>query len=176
LLPINAQTNSDASSDGARGHRGDAPQQTFENGGWRAIGIDILSKRSVNRVRKISQWSNRLERAVVALRQTLLAATALTLVSGQTLVAGDYIVEISGTAGSAFGGTCLLLRAKNSTSYVTSGSVPGRFEFSGDIISCAIQPKIDSAHLQMVIKDAGGRVVGESTGSLPFGVVTAGGR
>jgi hypothetical protein len=116
------------------------------------------------------------EGAVVALRQTLLAATVLTLVCGQTLVAGEYIVEISGTEGTAFGGTCLLIRGKNSTSYVTSGSVPHRFEFSGDIISCAIQPKSASAHLQMVIKDSDGRVVGESTGSLPFGVVTTAGR
>jgi hypothetical protein len=112
----------------------------------------------------------------VVLRQMLLAATVLTSVPGQTLVAGEYIVEISGTEGAVFGGTCLLLWAKNRTSYAASGLVPLRLEFSGDIISCAIQRKTESGHVQMVIKDSNGSVVAASTETLPFGVVIAAGR
>lgn len=110
------------------------------------------------------------------LRQTLLAATALVLGSGPGLVAGEYIVEIGGTEGAAFGGTCLLITANNGTSYVASGVVPLRLQFSGDIISCAIQRKTESAHLEMVIKDSTGSVVAASTESRPFGIVIAAGR
>jgi hypothetical protein len=49
-------------------------------------------------------------------------------------------------------------------------------EFSGDIISCAIQRKTESGHVQMVIKDSNGSVVAASTETLPFGVVIAAGR
>lgn len=110
------------------------------------------------------------------LRQRLLAAIALVLVSGRGLAAGEYIVEIGGTEGAAFGGTCLLITANSSTSYAASGLVPLRLQFSGDIISCAIQRKTEPAHLEMVIRDSTGSVVAASTESLPFGVVIAAGR
>jgi hypothetical protein len=100
----------------------------------------------------------------------------LTLMSGETLIAGEYIVEISGTEGTAFGGTCLLITANNSTNYAASGSVPLTLAFSGDIISCAIQKKAGSGHLHVAIKHSGGHVVAESSKVLPFGVVIAAGR
>ena len=116
------------------------------------------------------------QRGVVALTPALLAATVLVLISGQELVAREFTVEITGTEGAAFGGTCLLITGKNSTSYVASGLVPLRLEFSGDIISCAIQRKTESAYLQIVIKDSNGSIVAASTEMFPFGVVMTSGR
>ena len=105
-----------------------------------------------------------------------MAAAALALASGRTLVAGEYIVEIGGTEGTAFGGTCLLITANDRSSHAASGSVPLVLRFSGDVISCAVQRKTGAAHLRIVIRNSEGRVVGASTETLPFGVVTAAGR
>ena len=105
-----------------------------------------------------------------------MAAAGLALVSGEALVAGEYVVEISGTEGTAFGGTCLLITANDRSSHAASGSVPLVLRFSGDVISCAVQRKAGSARLQIVIRNSEGRVVGASTETLPFGVVIAAGR
>lgn len=112
----------------------------------------------------------------MAIRRTLLAAAMLASMSGQTLVAGEYIVEIAGTQGIVFGGTCLLVTADKTTNYPASGSPPLTLRFSGDLISCAIQRKAGAGTLRMVIRNAAGQVVAESSKVLPFGVVIAGGR
>jgi hypothetical protein len=112
----------------------------------------------------------------VAIRHTLLAATMLTLMSAESLVAGDYIVEIAGAPGIVFGGTCLLVTADRNTNYPASGSPPLTLRFSGDLISCAIQRKAGAGALRMVIRNAAGQVVAESSKVLPFGVLIAGGR
>jgi hypothetical protein len=112
----------------------------------------------------------------VAIRQTLLAAMMLALMSGNTLVADEYIVEISGTEGTVFGGTCLLITADNGTSYAVSGSTLLTLRFSGDLISCAIQRKAGAGSFHIVIKNSADHVVAESSKMLPFGVVIAGGR
>jgi hypothetical protein len=112
----------------------------------------------------------------VAIRQTLLAAMMLASMSGERLIAGEYTVEITGTAGTAFGGTCLLITANNNTNHAASGSVPLTLAFSGDIISCGLQIKTPSGHLRIVIKNADGHVVAESSAVQPFGVVIAAGR
>ena len=109
------------------------------------------------------------------LKRTLLAVTVLASALGRTAVAGEYIVEISGAEGTV-GGTCLLITANNNISHVAAGPVPLRLEFSGDIISCAMQRKSGAAHLRIVIRNLDGRVVGESAEALPFGIVIAAGR
>lgn len=95
---------------------------------------------------------------------------------GGTVIAGEYSVEITGTEGTAFGGTCLLITANNNKNYAASGSVPLTLAFSGDIISCGLQMKTPAGHLRIVIKNADGRVVAESSAVHPFGVVIAAGR
>jgi hypothetical protein len=112
----------------------------------------------------------------LAIRQTFLAAMMLASMSGETLIAGEYIVEISGTEGTVFGGTCLLITASHNTNHAASGSVPLTLAFSGDIISCGLQMKTPSGRLRIVIKNASGHVVAESSEVHPFGVVIAAGR
>jgi len=105
------------------------------------------------------------------------AAIVLTLLSGyEMLVAGEYTVEIAGPAGTAFGGTCLLIAASQNASHDVSGTVPRTLEFSGDLISCAIQRKSGSGGLHVVIKRPSGEVVAESSDVQPFGIVMAAGR
>jgi hypothetical protein len=110
------------------------------------------------------------------IRRTLLAAAIWTLALGGPLRADEYIVEISGSDGTAFGGTCLLITANNNRNFSASGAVPLVFEFSGDVISCAIQRKTGNGDLRMVIRSSRGRVVAESSKVLPFGVIMAAGR
>lgn len=113
----------------------------------------------------------------MAISRALSAAIVLSLMSGhQTLVAGEFTVEIAGVAGTAFGGTCLLIVASNNASHDVSGTVPRTLEFSADLISCAIQKKAGAGGLHMVIKRASGEVVAQSSDAQPFGVVMAGGR
>ena len=112
----------------------------------------------------------------MALGHKLVAAAGFALIAVQTLTAGEYIVDINGPKGAAFGGSCLMITAGSSASHVVAGSVPVRLGFSGDSISCAIQPKVASASLQIVIKNSKGLIVGESSELLPFGVVIAAGR
>jgi hypothetical protein len=113
---------------------------------------------------------------VVEIRHTLLAATMLTVMSAKTLVAGEYLVEVSGAEGIVFGGTCFLITAGNGTNYAASGSTPLTLKFFGELISCAIQRKAGSGDLHIVIKNSVGDVVAESSRTLPFGVIIAGGR
>jgi hypothetical protein len=116
------------------------------------------------------------EGKAVAIRRTLLAAAMLASMSGERLVAGDYIVEIAGAPGIVFGGTCLLVTADKNANYPASGSPPLTLRFSGDLISCAIQRKAGTGTLRIVIRNAAGHVVAESSKVLPFGVLIAGGR
>jgi hypothetical protein len=116
------------------------------------------------------------EGKAVAIRRTLLAVAMLAWMSGESLVAGEYIVEIVGAKGIVFGGTCLLVTADKNTNYPASGSPPLKLRFSGDLISCAIQRKAGSGALRMVIRNGADRVVAESSKVLPFGVLIAGGR
>jgi len=116
------------------------------------------------------------DRRAVVIRRTLLAAAIWTLALGGPLRADEYIVEISGSDGTAFGGTCLLITANNNRNFSASGAVPLVFEFSGDVISCAIQRKTGNGDLRMVIRSSRGRVVAESSKVLPFGVIMAAGR
>ena len=112
----------------------------------------------------------------MAIRHTLLAAPMLMIMSAETLIADEYIVDIGGTDGVVFGGTCLLITANNNTNHAASGSTPLTLKFSGDLISCAIQRKAGSGALHMTIRNAAGHVVAESSKALPFGVLIAGGR
>lgn len=104
------------------------------------------------------------------------AALLALLALSAPLHAGEFKVEISGSAGTTTGGTCLLVTGKQSTSHKTSGVVPLTYSFSGDLISCAIQRKSGKGALRLMIRDASGRVVAESTELLPFGVIIAAGR
>jgi len=109
-------------------------------------------------------------------KQAPLAVAVLTLLfGGETLVAGEYAVEISGADGTV-AGTCLLVTAKQYARRDVSGTLPLRLEFSGDLISCAIQRKAGFGYLHIVIKDAAGYTVGESADAQPFGVAIAAGR
>jgi hypothetical protein len=108
---------------------------------------------------------------------SLSAAAVVALMSScVTAAAGDYIVEIGGTEGTRFGGTCLLVTGDAYTRREAIGTVPHIFAFSGDLISCAIQRKAAAGELRIVIKDTAGRVVAESSGVQPFGVIMAAGR
>jgi len=92
------------------------------------------------------------------------------------VVAGDYIVEIGGTKGVPFGGTCLLIHGNDYTNHNATGTVPLKLVLSGDIISCAIQRKTPSGNLRILIRTTDGRIVDESSVVGPFGVVMAAGR
>jgi hypothetical protein len=111
----------------------------------------------------------------ILIRRILLAAALWALASAETR-AGEFIVEIDGTQGTSFGGTCLVTTADQFKNHAASGSVPLTLEFPGDSISCAIQRKSGSGDLHMVIKIPGGRVVAETSEMLPFGVLLAAGR
>lgn len=107
------------------------------------------------------------------IKQAFLAAAALVvLFSGEILVAGEYTVEISGAEG-AVGGVCLQVTARQNASRDVSGTVPLKFELSGDVISCAVQRKAGPGSLHIVIRNSGGRIVAESSQVQPFGVVVA---
>ena len=100
---------------------------------------------------------------------------AALLCGGRPVVADEYILEVGGTPGIHFAGTCLLFNGRDYAKHVAVGQVPLRLEFSGDLISCALQRKeADGAiHLSIVTRE--GRTVAVSTAAQPFGVVTAGG-
>ena len=112
----------------------------------------------------------------ILVRRILLAAALWALASGETLRAGEFRVEIDGTQGTTFGGTCLVTTADQFKNHAASGSVPLTLAFPGDSISCAIQRKSGAGDLHMVIRIPGGRVVAESSEALPFGVLIAAGR
>jgi len=104
-------------------------------------------------------------------------ATAIALLwTCQGASATDFLVEISGARGVRVGGTCLLVGPDKTASYTPSGIVPLRLQFSGELISCAIQRKAGAGTLKISIKAASGRVVDESSLGQPFGILFAGGR
>ena len=104
-------------------------------------------------------------------------ATAIALLwTCHNASATDFLVEISGARGVRVGGTCLLIGPDKTASYIRSGTVPLRLEFSGELISCAIQRKVGAGALKILIKAASGRVVAESSLGQPFGILIAGGR
>jgi hypothetical protein len=96
--------------------------------------------------------------------------------SHRLAIADDFVVEIGGTEGTPFGGTCLLVVGNGYSRHETSGTVPFRVELSADVISCAIQRKAASGDLRIVIKSTAGRFVSQSAGVQPFGVIMASGR
>ena len=106
---------------------------------------------------------------------TALGAAFALLLGCETLIAGEFAVEISGAAGKV-GGTCLTVTGRESTRRDVSGALPLRLQMSGDLISCAVQRKAGSGHLRIVIKDAGGQIVGEGSQAQPFGIVMAAGK
>jgi hypothetical protein len=113
----------------------------------------------------------------MSIRRALSAVTMLTLLAGwETARADDYVVEIGGTEGTPFGGTCLLIRGDGYERRPAIGAVPLSLAFSADVISCAIQRKAGSGDLRIVITGSGGRLVAQSSTSGPFGVVMAAGR
>ena len=107
-----------------------------------------------------------------------LAATAVlfSLSCAEDLSAGEYIVRIAGADGTAFAATCLLVSANQTRRYDASGTVPRALEYSGDLISCAIQRRAGAGALQVVITTPEGRTVAKSSGNQPFGVIMAAGR
>jgi hypothetical protein len=90
--------------------------------------------------------------------------------------AADYTITISGDAGASFGGTCLSVTAHQPASHRAAGTVPLTLRLAGDLVSCAIQKKTGSGHLRIVITNAHGEVVADSSQEQPFGVVLAAGR
>ena len=106
-----------------------------------------------------------------------LAAALLALPASHLLaIADDFVVEVGGSDGTPFGGTCLLVVGDGYSRHETSGTVPLRLEFSADVISCAIQRKAASGDLRIVIKTTAGRFVSQSASVQPFGVIMAAGR
>ena len=103
------------------------------------------------------------------------AALALALPIGPA-GATDYTVSITGDAGASFGGTCLSVTAHEPASHRAAGTVPLTLRLAGDLVSCAIQKKTGSGHLRIVITNARGEVVADSSQEQPFGVVLAAGR
>lgn len=103
-------------------------------------------------------------------------ALVVAVASVTPLRAADFTVAIEGDAGATFGGTCLLVIAKEAAKHAVTGAVPAIFSFSGDIISCAVQKRTGSGTLHVQITGADGHVVSKSDDVMPFGVVLAGGR
>ena len=101
---------------------------------------------------------------------------AVWLLGGSRALANDYVVQIGGTAGTPFAGTCLLVDGDGHTNHDAVGTVPLTLTFSGDLISCAIVRKTAAGEISMTIKTTDGRVVAESSQVQPFGVVMAAGR
>jgi hypothetical protein len=107
----------------------------------------------------------------------VIAATALAvLLPIEPAGAADYTVTITGDDGTAVGGTCLSVTAHQPASHGASGIVPLTLRLAGDLVSCAIQTKTGSGHLRIVITNARGEVVADSSQEQPFGVVLAAGR
>lgn len=107
-----------------------------------------------------------------------LSATALfaLLLGCEVAAAGDYVVEVSGTDGTPFGGVCLTITGDARVTRPVAGAVPRTYEISGDIVSCAIQRKAGHGQLHIMIRNTGGRVVDESPAAQPFGIFMAAGR
>ena len=82
-----------------------------------------------------------------------LATTGLliSLCAYERLSAAEYIVLIGGSKGIAFARTCLLATDGQFTRYAASGNVTLAFEFSRNLISCAIQRKDSTGALHVVI-------------------------
>jgi hypothetical protein len=109
--------------------------------------------------------------------QAIAAATALAcILCVGPARAAEYTVTITGDDGASFGGTCLSVIAHQPASHPAAGTVPVTLELAGDLISCAIQKKTGTGHLRIMIKDATGQVVADSSQEQPFGVVLAAGR
>jgi hypothetical protein len=103
------------------------------------------------------------------------AALALLLSIGSA-GAADYTVTITGDDGTSVGGTCLSVTAQEPASHRASGAVPLTLRLAGDLVSCAIQKKTGPGHLRIIITNARGEVVADSSQEQPFGVVLAAGR
>lgn len=111
------------------------------------------------------------------MRPALPAVALLALLLGYTTAgAGEYVVEISGSEGTPFGGVCLTITGSRQASRPIAGTAPSTFGLSGDIVSCAIQRKAGKGELYIAIRRAGGDLVNESVTPQPFGVVMAAGR
>src|SRR5256885_12994216 len=109
-------------------------------------------------------------------RMMYAAVLAAWLWGGSGARADDYVVQIGGTAGTSFAGTCLLVKGDGHANHDAVGTVPLMLTFSGDIISCAIVRKTAAGDIHMLIKTTEGRVVAESSQAQPFGVAMAAGR
>jgi hypothetical protein len=118
----------------------------------------------------------RAHRGLCGLRLLQVAIVVAVLSGGAPSVADDYVVEIAGTQGTPFAGTCLLVTGDAHANHDAIGQVPLTLQFSGDIISCAIMRRARAGDLRIVIRNAGGRMVAESSRVQPFGVAMAAGR
>lgn len=87
-----------------------------------------------------------------------------------------FMVEITGSAGLEFSGSCMTTTTTNTANSDAAGRVPKTYMLQGVIVSCVVQKKQERGTLNLRITRANGTVVGESTTSQPYGVATLGGR
>lgn len=85
-----------------------------------------------------------------------------------------YLVEVSGTKGVPFSGTCMVIGARGTSSNMdAAGAVPRAFQAKGIMVSCSVQNQRERGTLALTIKRARGQVVASSTTAQPYGVALA---
>lgn len=88
-----------------------------------------------------------------------------------------YTVDVSGTRGTVFSGTCQVIGgAGTSSNQDAAGTVPRSFRASGVLVSCSVQNKGQTGTLVLTIKRANGEVVATSSTSQSYGVALAAGQ
>ena len=84
-----------------------------------------------------------------------------------------YTIEVGGTDGIPFAGTCIVVSASGSSSQDLAGFVPQVLQATGEIVSCMIQKKAEEGTLLLKIKSSNGSLVVESATSQPYGAALA---
>lgn len=94
----------------------------------------------------------------------------------QSTSARNYTVDVTGTAGTVFSGTCQVINGTTSSSRDAAGIVPESFQMTGTMVSCAVQKRDQSGQLLISIKRANGKTVASGSTYAAYGMATAAGQ
>ena len=84
-------------------------------------------------------------------------------------------VEVGGSSGLSFSGTCLVTSgAGSAATHDIAGRVPMNRTFEGNLISCSVQKQQESGTLRATLR-VGDRVLESSSTTQPYGLVLVAG-
>ncbi|MGE0095976.1 MAG: hypothetical protein AB7M05_03015 [Alphaproteobacteria bacterium] len=104
-----------------------------------------------------------------------IAFVAFLVVLGYESSDNQYSIDVTGTNGIAFTGSCMTTTVGSSYSQDASGLVPASFETSGTIVSCGVQKQGEEGMLRLRIR-RDGKTIAEGSTSQPYGMVTVAGQ